>query len=152
MFKGGKVITKMVQNIDIAPTCLDVAGLKKPDYMPGYSIVQLLKGDESNWRDRIYYEYYWEYDFPMTPTTFGVRSDKYKYIRYYGIWDRNEFYDIQNDPDEIHNLIEKPEYQKEIKKHVEDLYQWMENTDGMKIPLKKHTIYRNTDFRHQNQY
>jgi N-acetylglucosamine-6-sulfatase len=152
LFSGGKVITKMVQNIDIAPTCLELAGLQKPDYMPGYSIVQLLKGDDSNWRDRIYYEYYWEYDYPMTPTTFGVRSDKYKYIRYYGIWDRNEFYDIQNDPDEMHNLIERPEYQEIIKKHVEDLYQWLESTNGMKIPLKKFTNYRNTDYRHQNQY
>lgn len=152
LFNGSKVITKMIQNIDIAPTCLELAGLQKPDYMPGYSFMQLLRGDESNWRDRIFYEYYWEYPFPFTPTIFGVRTDRYKYIRYYGIWDRNEFYDIQNDPDEIHNLIDKPEYQEIIKKHVEELYNWLESTDGMKIPLKKFTGYRNSDFRHQNQY
>lgn len=90
--------------------------------MPGYSFIQLLRGDESNWRDRIFYEYFWEYDFPMTPTVFGVRTDKFKYIRYQGIWDRNEFYD------------------------------WMEETDGMKIPLYKTLGTRNTDFKHQNQY
>ncbi len=152
LFKGGKVITKMVQNVDVAPACLEMAGLKKPTYMPGYSFIQLLKGDESNWRDRIFYEYYWEYDFPMTPTMFGVRTDKYKYIRYQGIWDRNEFYDIQNDPNEIYNLIEKPELQPEIKKHLDELNEWMEKTDGMKIPLKKHNTYRNADYRHQRQY
>jgi arylsulfatase A-like enzyme len=152
LFKGGEVITKMVQNVDVAPTCLEMAGLKKPEYMPGYSIIQLLKGDESNWRDRIFYEYYWEYEFPFTPTMFGVRTDQYKYIRYQGIWDRNEFYDIQNDPNEMYNLIEKPELQPIIKKHLEDLNNWLEKTDGLKIPLKKNSNYRNTDFKHQKQY
>jgi len=152
LFKGGKVITKMVQNVDIAPTCLEMAGLKKPEYMPGYSIIQLLKGDETNWRDRIFYEYYWEYEFPMTPTMFGVRTDQYKYIRYQGIWDRNEFYDIQNDPNEMYNLIDKPGLQPVIKQHLEELNNWLETTDGLKIPLKKNSNYRNTDFKHQKQY
>ena len=152
LLKGKTIVESMVQNIDIAPTCLEMAGLVKPDYMPGYSIVQLLKGDKSNWRDRIFYEYYWEYNFPMTPTTFGVRTDKYKYIRYHGIWDRNEFYDIQNDPDEMYNLIEKPELQPVIRKHLEELNDWLEKTDGLKIPLKKNNGYRNNDFRHQKQY
>jgi arylsulfatase A-like enzyme len=84
LFKGGATITKMVQNIDVAPTILECAGLQKPDYMPGKSIIQLLKGDTTNWRDKIFYEYYWEYDFPMTPTVFGVRTDKYKYMHYQG--------------------------------------------------------------------
>ncbi len=152
LFKGGEVKTQMVQNVDIAPTCLELAGLKKPDYMPGYSFVQLLKGDTSNWRDRIFYEYYWEYAFPMTPTVFGIRTDHYKYIRYQGIWDRNEFYDIINDPDEMYNLIEKPELQSLIKSHLEELNAWMEETDGLKIPLKTNNTYRNTDFKHQKQY
>ncbi len=150
--KGGRTVTKMVQNTDIAPTCLEAAGLKKPDYMPGFSFIQLLRGDESNWRDRIFYEYYWEYPFPFTPTIFGIRTDKYKYIRYYGVWDTDEFYDIQNDPDEMYNLIYKPELQETIKKHAEELYQWLEKTGGMKIPLKESVYYRNTDFKHQNQY
>ncbi|HET6559261.1 MAG TPA: sulfatase [Prolixibacteraceae bacterium] len=152
LFKGGTTIEKMVQNIDVAPTCLELAGLKKPAYMPGYSFIQLLKGNETNWRERIFYEYYWEYEFPMTPTMFGVRTDKYKYIRYHGIWDRNEFYDIQNDPNEMYNLIDKPELQAEIRKHLDSLNEWLEKTDGLQIPLKKNTNIRNTDFKHQNQY
>ena len=77
IFKGNGPITKIVQNVDVAPTFLEMAGLKKPDYMPGYSIVPLLKGDAKNSRDRIFYEYFWDNDFPMTPTMFGVRTDKY---------------------------------------------------------------------------
>lgn len=52
----------------------------------------------------------------------------------------------------MYNLIEKPELQSTIKKHLDDLNQWMEETDGMKIPLKKNAGYRNSDYRHQKQY
>jgi len=152
ILKGRKPIPKLVQNVDVAPTFLDLAGLKKPDYMPGHSIVPLLKGNEANWREYIFYEYFWEYEFPMTPTMFGVRSDKYKYIKYYGIWDRDEFYDLQSDPNEMINLIGKPLLQPEIKRHLDLLNDWLEKTDGLKIPLKKNSHYRNTDYKHQNEY
>lgn len=152
IFNGGITIDKMVQNVDIAPTCLELAGLSKSCKMNGYSIVPLLKGSDIEWRDKIFYEYYWEYDMPMTPTMFGVRTDRYKYIRYYGLWDRNEFYDIKNDPNELNNLIDKSELQPEIKKHVELLYEWLEGTGGMNIPLKRNTSKRDYDYKHFKQY
>lgn len=152
LMEGGQVINKMVQNIDIAPTILEWAGLEKPDYMPGYSFIQLCKGDYSGWRDWIFYEYYWEYAYPMTPTVYGVRTDKYKYIRYQGIWDRNEFYNLENDPDEMYNLIESPELQDTIRGYVIQLYDWLEATDGMQIPLKRTVNYRYGDYKHPRQY
>lgn len=152
IFEGGMTIRKMIQNIDVAPTILEMAGLEKPDYMPGKSFIQLLKGDENNWRDRIFYEYYWEYDWPMTPTVFGIRTDKYKYIRYHGIWDRNELYDIENDPDEMYNIIENPELQDMVKEMAGQIFDWLENTNGMNIPLKRTVKYREGDFKHENQY
>ena len=152
IFKGGLTIDKMVQNVDIAPTVLELAGLKKPEYMPGMSFTQLLKGNNENWRDRIFYEYFWEYDFPMTPTVFGVRTDKYKLMKYNGIWDQNELYDIENDPDEIHNLIEDPAYEAVSKDLSNQLYDWLESTDGLKIPLKRTVKKAFGDYRHPNQY
>ncbi|TKG96964.1 DUF4976 domain-containing protein [Puteibacter caeruleilacunae] len=152
LFEGGKKMEQMVQSIDIAPTVLEMAGLQKPEYMPGESFARILKGNDKDWRDRIFYEYYWEYDFPMTPTVFGVRTDKYKYIRYHGIWDRNELYDIENDPDEMYNLIDKPEHQELVKKLANELYDWLEDTDGMDIPLKRTVKYRWGDYRHEDQY
>ena len=91
LFKGGEVLEKMVQNVDIAPTILASAGLAKPDHMVGASFIPLLQGKEIPWRTRIFYEYYWEHEYPQTPTMHGVRTDRYKYIRYHGIWDTNEF-------------------------------------------------------------
>ena len=79
------------------PTILEAAGLGAPAHMQGASLVPLLSRGETDWRDRIFYEYYWEMDFPQTPTMFGVRTERYKYIRYHGIWDTNEFYDLLND-------------------------------------------------------
>lgn len=151
LFKGGQTITKMVQNIDIAPTILELAGLKKADNMVGNSFTQLLKGNEVGWRDRIFYEYFWEYDFPMTPTIFGVRTDKYKYTRYYGIWDQNELYDLENDPNEMYNLIEKPEHQATVKELANQLLTWLETTKGMQIPLKRTIKNPYGDYRHPKQ-
>ena len=150
LFKGGTVVEKMVQNVDIAPTVLAAAGLDKAKQMVGYSFLPLLKGEKVQWRDRIFYEYYWEHEFPQTPTMHGVRTDDYKYIRYHGVWDTNEFYDLKNDPNETNNLIHAPEHQETIKKLNHELYNWMESTDGMYIPLKRterpHIDHRNKGY------
>ncbi len=151
MQKAGTTMDAMVQNIDVGPTVLDIAGIKKPAQMPGYSVLPVLQGEDSA-RKEIFYEYYWEYDFPMTPTVFGLRTDRYKYIRYHGIWDRNELYDLESDPDEMYNLIAEPEHQERIRTMTESIYDWLEGTSGMQIPLKRTVKYRFGDFKHQNEY
>ncbi len=152
LFEGGKIINAMVQNVDIAPTILELANVNKPDNMSGYSFIRVLNGDTKNWRKKIFYEYFWEYDFPMTPTVFAVRTDKYKYIRYYGIWDSNELYDLENDPDEMYNIIEKPEHQELVKSLAGELYDWLEKTRGMNIPLKRTIKYPWGDYKYEKQY
>lgn len=139
MIEGGTVIEQMVQNIDIGPTILALAGLQYPKKtMDGRSFVPLLKGKAMpDWRDRIYYEYYWEYAFPMTPTVHAVRTDTFKYIRYYGLWDTNELYNMVKDPKEAHNLIAKSQYQDVVKRLNHDLFEWLRDTDGLKIPLRE---------------
>lgn len=152
LFEGGITVEKMVQNIDIAPTVLALAGLQKPDYMPGRSLIPLLKQEGTTWRDKIFYEYYWEYDYPMTPTIYGVRSDKYKYIRSWGIWDTHELYDIKNDPDEIHNLAQNIKYADIEKQMANELFDWLEQSKGMQIPLKRTVKNPWGDYKHPNQY
>ncbi|MFA0962309.1 sulfatase [Roseivirga sp. BDSF3-8] len=136
MIKQGK-ISQMVQNIDIAPTLLELAGLTKPANMDGASFTPLLKGQDIPWRDRIYYEYFWERPFPQTPTVHAVRTDKYKYIRYYGIWDINELYDLENDPWEMRNLITEDSLKPLSKELRNDLFDWLEESGGMSIPLRR---------------
>ena len=147
--EGGAPINALIQNIDIAPTILDVAGLRAPAHMQGMSIVPLLERTSADWRDRVFYEYYWEMDFPQTPTMFGVRTERYKYIRYHGIWDTNEFYDLIQDPNEMRNLIDAPEHQDRIQNFANDIYKWLEDTDGLQIPLKN--VVRPKFGDHRNQ-
>jgi arylsulfatase A-like enzyme len=152
LFQGEQTITKMIQNVDVAPTILSVAGLQPPATMPGKSFIGLLKEDTIKWRDKIFYEYYWEYDFPFTPTVFGVRTDKFKYIRYYGVWDTNELYDLEKDPNETVNLISDPEYAEIAKKMADELYDWLEQSGGMQIPLKRTIHHPWGDYRHPKMF
>ncbi len=137
LIKPGTVVPQMVQNIDVAPTVLDLAGIQAPPYMDGRSFVHLLTGSSTDWRDEASYEYYWEWNFPQTPTTFGVRTEKWKYIFYHGMWATEELYDMQNDQEEMNNLIDRPELQETVNQLKDKLWQWLEKTDGMNIPLRR---------------
>ncbi len=107
-FDKGRVVDDVVANIDIAPTILDIANVKAPDNYDGSSFLPLASGKKpAKARSKSFvYEYFWEYNFPYTPTTFAIRNNHYKYINYYGLWDTEELYDIQNDPHETTNLID----------------------------------------------
>jgi arylsulfatase A-like enzyme len=133
----GSKVTELIQNIDIAPTILDLAGFAKPANMDGMSFKPILEGGNPGWRDRIYYEYFWERPFPQTPTVHAVRTNEFKYIRYHGVWDINELYDLKNDPYETNNLIRDPRYQEQAKALNADLWQWLYDSDGLSIPLRK---------------
>jgi len=151
MVKAGSVVEKMVLNIDLAPTFLELAGIPEPSQMQGTSFVPLLKGEDIPWRDKVFYEYYWEQAFPQTPTTFAVRGDRYKYIAYNGVWDINELYDLQEDPYEMNNLIRDSSYDKIGLALRNELNEWLEKTNGLQIPLKQQ-MGRKFDHKYRRTY
>ena len=95
----------MILNVDFAPTFLEAAGVPAPESVQGESFYGLLTGRRTDWRDAFLYEYFWERAFPQTPTVLGVRTDRYKFMKYHGVWDRYELYDLEADPDERANLL-----------------------------------------------
>ena len=137
MVKPGSVLEHTIMNIDIAPTFLELGGVSKPEQMQGSSFAGLLRQENTPWRNRVFYEYYWEVAYPSTPTIFAVRTDRLKYIYNYGTWDINELYDLEKDPYEMNNLIRDKSYQKEGLQLKQELFDWLEKTDGLQIPLKK---------------
>ncbi|MEM6675312.1 MAG: sulfatase [Planctomycetota bacterium] len=106
----GTVSDAMIQNLDYAPTFLDVAGASVPDDMQGRSLVPLFWGAQpEDWRDAIYYRYH---EFPgphQVAKHYGVRTDRYKLIRFPEL-DEWELFDLQTDPDELTNLFGRPEH------------------------------------------
>ncbi len=136
LFRGGTVVNEVVANIDIAPTILEAAGLRAPKNMDGRSFLPLAQGKQITWREHLLYEYYWEWAFPHTPTIYALRGDRYKYIHYYGLWDINELYDIKADPHEMRNLISSPEHQEVVNQFRRQMFELLEKTQGLSIPVK----------------
>jgi arylsulfatase A-like enzyme len=152
MVKPNSVVENVIMNVDLAPTFLELAGINKPAQMQGYSFASLLKNTSAKWqRDKVFYEYYWEASYPQTPTTFAVRSDRYKYIYYNGVWDTNELFDLQNDPFEMNNLIRDTSYRKIGLALKQELFDWLQATNGLQIPLKK-TIDNRGDHLYRGSY
>lgn len=140
LIPAGTKVPQMVANIDLVPTILAAAGLEHPRSMDGRNFLPLVarRDDASKsvpWRDKLLYEYYWEWNFPMTPTIHALRSDRYKYIRPYGVWDSEELYDLQDDPSELVNLIRDPQHQSTAQAMKTQLFALLEETGGMSIPI-----------------
>ncbi len=137
LYRGGTVVDAVIGNIDIGPTILNAAGLQTPDDMDGASFLDLPNKPEMKWRDYFLYVYYWEKNFPQTPTQFALRGDRFKYITYYGLWDVDELYDLSNDPDETNNLIANPQFRSVAKAMENRLYEMLGEEGGMDIPMNQ---------------
>jgi N-acetylglucosamine-6-sulfatase len=137
IIKGGTVLDQMIANIDVGPTVMEAMGLKTPPHMDGRSFLPLVRGESIPWREQFLYVYYWEKNFPQTPTTFALRTPKAKYITYYGLWDADEFFDLEADPTESKNLIFDPAHANTVREMEGDLYQMMADLGGMEIPLNR---------------
>ena len=135
LFEPGTVVEEVVANIDIAPTILEAAGLAPPQRTDGASFLRLATGQPSDWRNTLLYEYYWERNFPQTPTIFALRTDQYKFVRPHGLWNIDELYDIQADPHESSNLIFSAEHQEILQKLKQEMFTTLEESDGMTMPI-----------------
>ena len=119
--KPGSRNHNLIQNLDYAETFLEMAGAPIPDDMQGASLVPLLKGEKpTDWRKSIYYHYYEYPSVHMIPRHYGIRNQRYKLMHFYQ-FDEWEFYDLKEDPDELVNLYNDPEYARRIQRAKKDL-------------------------------
>ncbi len=107
---AGTEISKLVQNLDLAPTLLDYAGVAVPAEMQGKSFRQLVSGETEQWRDAVYYTYYEYPSVHMVKRHYGVATDRYKLIHFYYDIDEWELYDLEKDPNEMKSVYDDPAY------------------------------------------
>jgi arylsulfatase A-like enzyme len=99
---------QLIQNIDYAPTFLEIAGLEIPSEIQGRSLVPVMKQREVPWRSSLYYSYY-ELGEHAVPQHFGVRTDRHKLI-HFPISNEWNLFDLQVDPQELKSVHDDPSY------------------------------------------
>jgi len=150
-FTGGKVIDALVSQIDLYPTFCELAGLDVPEFVPGRSLLPLVRGETGAVRDEVFAEI--TYHAAYEPQR-AVRTDRYKYIRRFldggpvlancddsttkdlmielGWADRQidaeQLYDVALDPNEIRNVAAEPGYARVREELSARLEQWMHET------------------------
>jgi arylsulfatase A-like enzyme len=134
----GTTIHEMILNIDFAPTLLQAAGVKPPDDMQGKSFLPLFKKNKNkdDWRKGMYYHYY---EFPephhVSPH-FGIRTQRYKLIRFYDPADFWELFDLWKDPKEMKNIYGVKGNGKitmDLKKQLQNLIKQYKDDEALEI-------------------
>ena len=136
--KAGSVVNGIVLNNDWGPTVLDIAGLQTPAAMQGRSFLPLLKDEATakDWRKDAYYHYY---EFPRPHHVhphFGIRSDRYTLARFYGEINSWELFDLQKDPQQLHNIYGTKAAEAitaDLKLRLKKLIGQYEDTEALKI-------------------
>ena len=148
----GAVNPARVRNLDLAPTFLDAARVTPPTHFEGKSILPVASGQvaANEWAEDFIYEYYWEWTFPQTPTTFAIQRGNFKYIQYHGVWDIEELYDLGKDPNEMHNLIYDPAFLSAKVDLRHRLHSALANRDGAHVVpyterFSSGVVYRDKD-------
>ena len=129
--KPGNRSDILINNTDFAPTMIELAGGEVPEYMQGISFANTVLGKKQKVvREETYYRYWMHMaHFLGNPAHFGIRTDRYKLIFFYGVdyedpprtdyWGSQadvvtppgwEFYDLEKDPKEMDNQYDNPAY------------------------------------------
>ena len=103
-------ISKLIQNIDFAPSFLDYAGIDIPQDIQGESFRNLISGKSGEWRDAVYYTFYEYPSIHMVKRHYGIATERYKLIHFYYDIDEWELYDLEKDPNEMKNVYNDPAY------------------------------------------
>ncbi|HEX7847495.1 MAG TPA: sulfatase [Chitinophagaceae bacterium] len=127
--KPGTVTNTMVQNIDFAPTILDIANAKTPSSMQGISLKPLVTGKQATIARKYLYYHYYEFgkDHTVIPHL-AIRGERYKLIYFYTVneW---ELYDLLKDPAEQKNLIRSAAHQTTVQQLKKELLKLRDQYD-----------------------
>jgi len=95
----GQTLENVVSTIDLFPTFLDIAGVDKPDWLDGESLLPMLRGETTESRDSAFASFTGT---TMNTTAWMLRKGPWKYIAYPGF--PPQLFNVDEDPDEIRDL------------------------------------------------
>jgi arylsulfatase A-like enzyme len=136
VIRPGSRVSAITLNIDWGPTLLDIAGIKTPPDMQGVSFLPLVDGRGAARRKAMYYHYY---EFPQphhVSPHFGIRTERWVLVRFYGPGDFWELYDLDKDPDELVNLYGKAGYgvmETKLKVQLKELIRQYDDKEALQI-------------------
>ena len=116
---------QLIQNIDYAPTFLEIAGLEIPAEVQGRSLMALFKGKAEGWRESLYYSYY-EFGEHRVPQHFGVRTARHK-LMYFPRSKEWNLFDLKTDPHEMKSVHAEREYLKVRRELTEEFHRLREH-------------------------
>jgi len=125
---GGRKCNKLVSNMDLAATVLDIAGAPLPENLDGRSLVPLLHDPDADWPDDLMCEFH-GHRFPYPQRM--LRWGHYKYI--FNVGDHDELYDLEADPYEMVNLINDQAMISVVKECRRRLLKWIRKTEDSSI-------------------
>ncbi len=152
-FTGGRVIDELVSHLDIYPTLCDLAGVDQPDFVQGFSLLPLMRGEVGALRDELFAEMTWHAAYEPQR---AIRTERWKHIRRFGdretpvlancddspskdLLIRNgwaqrkvpfvQLYDLLFDPNEANDLAADPAYADVLAGLSARLDEWMVATD-----------------------
>lgn len=134
-----KIVKQQVSMLDIAPTISHWLGVEKsPLPFDGYSLVPMIKGNQNGHyptTDSALYAYEW-----YNGGWFGIRAIRTPEFKF--IWnpgdDRDEFYNLKEDPSEIKNLIDDASYAKSRNQMITLLLSELTRVDDPSVEKFKH--------------
>ena len=133
--KAGSVNDDIITNIDFAPTLIELADIKMTQKVQGESFKPILFGNTPrNWEQAMYYHYY---EFPFwhhVQPHYGIRTQKYTLAHFYYNIDVWELYDLEKDPNQMHNIIAAPQYTNiiaDLKSQLKTLMEKYENDKSL---------------------
>jgi N-sulfoglucosamine sulfohydrolase len=152
-FLGGRVNDALVSHLDVYPTLCDLAGVERPPFVQGHSLLPLVGGETDSLREELFTEMTWHAAYEPQR---AVRTERWKYIRRFGDRERpvlancddspskslllkegwadrdvpfEQLYDLTFDPNEAANLASSPDHRPIREKLRGKLERWMEETE-----------------------
>jgi len=139
--KPGSRFRPFIQNIDYAPTFVEMAGGKPPEGLHGRSFVPILRGQTPpDWRQSVYYHYYDPGH--GVPVHYGLRTDRYT-LAHFPVTREWELFDNRKDPQQLRSVVAEPAYSRTVETlkteldRLRALYQDTEATNAVTPSLKR---------------